>query len=110
MRRTELTTLIGQRNEFLLKISVSNVSPFVSIRSEKTLETSALENLYGGQFTSPTHLIKQNRLVIPPSPPPQKKQNKTKQKQTNKKTRCITAVSLGAYSVYSAVGKLRPNC
>ena len=46
-----------------------------------------------------------------PSPPQKKtKQNKTKQKQTNKKTRCSTAVSLGAYSLYSAVGKLRPNC
>ena len=42
--------------------------------------------------------------------PPQKKtkQNKTKtNKQTNKKTRCSTAVSLGAYSLYSAVGKLK---
>ena len=38
----------------------------ICIRSDEwlTLETSALESLYGGQFTLSTHLIKPNSILI----------------------------------------------
>ena len=38
---------------------------YSSIRSDEelTLETSAFESLYGGQFTLSTHLIKPNYLI-----------------------------------------------
>ena len=68
---------------------------FRALALRLTLETSAFESLYGGQFTLSTQLIKPNYLVILPtdaapqflykltpsknknsSPPPQKKSHK----------------------------------
>ena len=63
------------------KCSVGNNTQLITRRLEfkrvairffdegQKLVTSALNTLYGGQFTLSTHLIKSNDLFIPPPPP-----------------------------------------
>ena len=52
----------------VLKAKVWNLLHFI-IRSDEglTLETSASETLYGGQFTLSTQLIKPNYIIILPA-------------------------------------------
>ena len=56
------------RNDFQVQCKLATVKRFHSIRSDEglTLETSAFESLYGGQFTLSTSLMKPNYLVILP--------------------------------------------
>ena len=49
------------------KVSLEPVRKIIRSDEGLTLETSAFESLYGGQFTFSTELIKPNYLVILPT-------------------------------------------
>ena len=57
---------IGHRKE-IRKLTFRALALRNRSDEELTLETSAFESLYGGQFTLPTQLIQPNYLVILPT-------------------------------------------
>ena len=62
---TGLIMWIGHRNE-IRKLTIQALALQLAPTKGLTLETSASESLYGGQFTLSTQLIKPNYLVILP--------------------------------------------